>query len=265
MLSSAFRITKGAQKIRTVKDWETHAPPKGGSKQWKADFSAMALAEAWCGTGTIAAPIEIVNLLSSEPIFQSAVLDEATPEHRLPFDAWGEPRNSDMVIRATINGCPLAITVEGKANEPFDRTVAKVLQDGDKRILRGENTNIHARVQGLVKAILPPLISSDQTPQSSQPGIGELRYQLLTATAGTLAYAHQLDAKIALLIVHEFIKDPNSEAAGRNAGALDDFVMRLSLGQITGVSPQKIVGPFHLPGGGLMARNVSFYIGKARR
>jgi hypothetical protein len=61
----------------------------------------------------------------------------------------------------------------------------------------------------------------------------ELRYQLLTAVAGTLAFAGRRGVKRAILVVEEFRTTVTSDRArAENASDLDRFVARLSRNKV---------------------------------
>ena len=90
---------------------------------------------------------------------------------------------------------------------------------------------------------------------------GELRYQLLTASAAALAEAQRRAACRAVLIIHEFVTGQTSDSSHLdNAKDLNAFVSRLS-GTVTTLCEGTVQGPFELPGHPL----TRFYIGKAVR
>src|SRR4051812_14992171 len=79
-----------AEPIRTLEEWFSHAPPKGGRKQWVPLRSAYQLAEAWCGTGAAVAPIEFLRMLTDHPLLNDLALLEGWAEHKT--DLRGEQR-----------------------------------------------------------------------------------------------------------------------------------------------------------------------------
>ena len=152
-----MRITKNGQLIQSVEDWFRYAPPKGGADQWRDGRSAKEFARAWVESGSVSVPDELVGLLSSHPDTQSAVLENGEPEARLAFDKRvGEVRNADLAVRAVSGGAPLALTIEAKADEPFDQLVPDTLADALDRILeRGRGGGID-RVRALATSLLHP-------------------------------------------------------------------------------------------------------------
>jgi len=125
-----LRIAKNGQHITSVDDWFRHAPPKGGADQWRDGRSAKEFARAWVDSGSVSIPAELLALLASHPDTASAVLEGAEPEARIAFDRHrGEVRNADLAVSAALDGVPLAITIEAKADEPLmapDRTAQNV-------------------------------------------------------------------------------------------------------------------------------------------
>lgn len=255
-----MRITKNGQLIQSVEDWFRYAPPKGGADQWRDGRSAKEFARAWVESGSVSVPDELVALLSSHPDTQSAVLENGEPEARLAFDKRvGEVRNADLAVRAVSGSAPLALTIEAKADEPFDQLVPDTLADALDRILeRGRGGGID-RVRDLATSLLHP-------PARGLPPLRLLRYQLLTAVAGSLAWARQLEAPRAVLVIHEFqTSQTSTRELQRNAQDLDIFVTRLTAGALRRLAVGSLVGPIRVPGDPLFDKPADLYLGKIVR
>jgi hypothetical protein len=254
------RIVKNGQPIQSVDDWFRYAPPKGGADQWCDGRSAKEFARAWFEAGDLSIPHELLEILSSHPDTNLAELESGEPEARIAFDKRaGEVRNADLAIRGTAKGAPLAITIEAKADEPFDQLVPETLADAlDRALERGHGGGIE-RVRDLATSLLPP-------PQRGLPPLRRLRYQLLTALAGSLAWARQLDAPRAVLIVHEFHTNRTSTRnLERNGQDFQLFVTRLTAGKVGSVPAGMLVGPIRVPGDPLFASPSDLYVGKIIR
>ena len=197
----------------------------------------------------------------STPTLKQEVLRlRAVPEHRVRFDNLpGEPRNADIVaIGDDLNG-RLAISVEAKADEPFDQYVRDTLLSAVKTIAADGSTNAVKRIQDLAKSILPP-------PANDAKSLGDLRYQLLTGIAGAIAFATEAGAIRAAFLVHEFITDRTRDERHRtNALDLDSFVFRLSQGLIASMPSGVLLGPFQIPGPPLFKNAPPLFLGKAVR
>lgn len=93
--------------------------------------------------------------------------------------------------------------------EDFGRTVGQQSAVAKKALAKaekqGKSSNAPARLQGLLDRFVP--WSHDEQ------RVKDMRYQLLTALAGTLAEAIRQDAQHAVLMVHEFLTDERSNEA----------------------------------------------------
>jgi Domain of unknown function (DUF6946) len=101
-----------------------------------AGRSAMELERAWCPEDRGATvPPEIAALLNSHPDFGGSVIQELEPEVLLQFDEIpSEPSNADLAGTGTGPSASFALTVEGKADEPFGDLVREELHRAAQRI-----------------------------------------------------------------------------------------------------------------------------------
>jgi len=251
-----MQIERRGSLITSPDLWFEVAPPKGGREHWVVGRSARELAHAWCGSSGPCVPPEVDALLRSHADLADVMMGRVLPEHRIRFDdVAGEPRNADLAIEARDRHGALAITVEGKADEPFDRLVRDILETAVYHIASDQRTGAVTRVQNLA-AMLPAW-------REDLPHLGDLRYQLLTGIAGTLAWARDIDAGRAVFVVHEFVGDLNAKHE-RNASDLNAFVRRLTDGRFTEVPVGKLIGPIGISEQhGFSA--IPLYVGKARR
>jgi hypothetical protein len=254
-----MQIEKQGRAIASMDDWKLYAPPKA-DKHWVAGRSAMECARSWFCDGAPAVPEEISALLNSHPHTRGTQILKVIPEHRIAFDQLpGEPRNTDLAILGRNADGPVAISVEAKADESFDETVERLAAATIDQRAHGQNSNLLSRIEHLASAILP-------RPGRGLPRLGEIRYQLLTATGGALAWAVDQGASSAVLIVHEFITDATSDRRHKsNARDFDRFVSRLSAGAVSTIEPGKLAGPFTVLGAPLFDVPPSLYLGKAMR
>jgi hypothetical protein len=256
-----MRIRKNGSEIRSVGQWFKLAPPKRGHEQWVRGRSAYECARAWCTSPDgPSVPPELLALLKSCLDTKDAIITYATPEHRVRFDNLkGEPRNADLVIVAEDLKGRLAISIEAKADEPFDRYVRDILLSAVKKIAADQPTNSVSRIQELGRSILP-------TRANGVSPLGDLRYQLLTGVAGSIAFATEAKADRAIFIVHEFVTDRTDDAKHRaNARDLDAFVSRLTAGRVSSVPSGTLLGPFTIPGAPLFREAPPLFLGKAVR
>jgi len=255
-----MRIEKNGHSIRTLAEWEEHAGPKS-RKHWKPGRSAYELARAWCRAEGPAMPADVRLLLDSRAETRGLAVDAVWPEHPIRFDKrFGEPRNADLAFVGTSAAGTVAVTIEAKADGAFGATVADTFVDALERNTETPRSQGIGRIEDLARALFAARDEEDA------PRVGTLRYQLLTAAAGTLALAQRHGTDFAVLIVHEFRTDrPDEGRCAENALDLAAFVHRL---QGQPVSPEalaasSLLGPFTVPGVPLFDGPREILIGKA--
>lgn len=254
-----MRIRKGDVEIRSLEAWRQHAPP-AAEGQWVSGRSARCMAEAWLAE---APPVPVRRLLASHPDIGPLRLEEvdAEPECKIRFDTYGGPRQADLAFIASDDAGRIAVTIEGKADESFDAYVGDVLADAVDRGLVAASNGVR-RVEELAASLLPA-----RTPRPNGralPPLRTLRYQLMTAVAGTLAYARQAGADRAVLVVEEFITDRTDDRLHtRNQRDLEQFLARLTGGEHIALAPGRLAGPIRVPGAPLFASPAALYVGKA--
>lgn len=250
-------ILKNDTPILTIDDWFKLAAPKGKAAQWVDGRSAKECAIAWLATPG-ALPPEIASLFAHAD-FDSLRLDRIEPEALLTFDGHSGPRNADVAVWAHDDRGPVAISVEAKADEPFAQLVAEALSGSLEMRISTPTSGALPRIIDLATSLLWPR-------EQGQVAVGDIRYQLLTAAAGTLAMAHAHGAQRAVCVVHELVSSRTSQAKlAANAQDLDRFVTRLSRGAVSEVVPGTLYGPFTVPGAPLFAKPAALYLGKAVR
>jgi hypothetical protein len=256
---AAMKVLANGAEISSLEDWHRLAPPKGGDRQWRDGRSAKELARLWCGPNGPGVPSQVSALLAGHRHLYGTVVEAVYPERRVWFDHLpGEPRNSDLVAIASRDGRRIAISVEAKADEPFSTLVAELLQRAAKSIAEEKWTNATQRVQLLARALLAPAPISARAPLA-----GELRYQLLTAAAGAVAFAKEVEADTALLVVHEFVgEQTRQDRLARNEADLNRFVLRLTGGRVTGIHAGDVVGPVRVPGNKSIPANIDLLVAK---
>lgn len=252
-------ISKGGIPLTSLSEWERHAGPKSPN-QWVDGRSAKEVARAWLEREGTGLPLEVSSALIDHDAFGPVLKWEAEPEAKLPFDDFsGEPRNSDLVVYAEDSHGSYVIAVEAKADEPFGETVADTLASAVERCLENNRSRGVTRVEQLATALLGPR-------QAGDPGLKDLRYQLLTACAGAVCEAERRGCARVLMLIHEFVTDKTSDDKhARNAVDLDAFARRLSHGSVTSVRTGAIHGPFLVPGAPLLTASVDLYITKVSR
>lgn len=268
LIDDLLRFEKGGIRISNFSDWERVAKPKSRF-HWEGGRSAMESARAWCGAKGIGVPPEIQSLLASHPALAGSVVRRGEPEAIIKFDRErGEARNADVALTGTdALGKGIAITIEAKADEPFGATFQATLAASVERKVSGERSNGIRRAEALACSLFPPRRAGRKIPPAERtPSIGRLRYQLFTAVAGTLAFAHQVKAKSAVFVIHEFVTDETkAQKHELNALDLNAFLFRLSDGLLASLPSGVLVGPIKVPANERWPSISGLYVGKAVR
>jgi hypothetical protein len=203
---------------RGDKPLRSHAEWRGKlGKNSKQGTSAPTLAAVWGG------PVELMGALRHQPEFEGLRLTHVVVEAQSSVDEFSGPRNHDLVARGELpSGESVVICVEAKAGESFGATVKQQTSAAAraKSIAKkdGKTSNAPERLKGLLERFVDY--------PTSEPRVQNMRYQLLTALAGTLSEAEERGAQHAVLMVHEFLTDerPNAEIVREHDRDLHNFV-----------------------------------------
>jgi len=251
-----MKIEKRSPAITSLRDWEKHAGPKKQG-QWKEGRSAHECAAAWLRNGEPGLPMELKKLLDSCDDTRSMEVELVHPELQIRFDDYaGEPRNADMAFVGSAGQKKIAVTIEAKADESFGRTLAKEIISAEKTLAENPRSNKKRRIDGLLEGILGLDTCSPET-------VAKLRYQLLTAAAGTLAYAQAERADLAVLIVHVFRTKKTTDAKiEKNNKDYEAFLQSLKAVDTDAGTCGDFQGPFVLPGGDRYDNPTPLLVGK---
>lgn len=149
-------------------------------KHWRAGYSAMATARSWEAAQGL--PPEIRQILG-----EGAELVFAIPEHKVPLPGGRRESQCDVFALVRTESSTIALAVEAKVAEPFDRTVAAWLGDGTP----GKQQRL-AAICALLGCPEPP---------------GYLRYQLFHRTAAAIIEADRMHTGAASMIVQSFSQE----------------------------------------------------------
>lgn len=256
-----LRLERVGHRITSVETWFEFAPPRGRDLHWRDGRSAKESAKAWCMNGQEPAPPrELVDLLETVQQFENIEFDVGYPEHRVSFDMIrGEPRNTDLAVKCLGQLGPVGLSIEAKADESFSRTVGEEIASAAMQWAADERTGKIDRIRQLTEAVLP-------RHRPGQAPLAEIRYQLLTAIAGTWAFAAQVGASTAVLVIHEFIGA--TAIPGRieqNERDLDRVVRRITRDAVHHVAMGTMIGPLPVPASEDWQGVTEWYLGKCRR
>lgn len=167
-------IGPGGQKIDSMEGWACLYDSPRSAHQWKEYRSAYSVAEFILNRNGANA----LQSRLSEALGESVALERALPEMEVRFDQLGRGRMHDLgIFGSTASGKSLFVGVEAKVDEPFGALVREAYLSSKARQIAGESTNAPERIEQLLKLHF----------RAPDPSMFEVRYQLLYATAGTLA------------------------------------------------------------------------------
>jgi len=237
-----------------IADWRSWPRPKA-ERHWRAGRSAMELARAWFTSPVPICPPEVESLLESHPVTAGVALTEGWPEYVTALPERGEGRNHDLLLVGCRDACGVVVSVEAKVDEPFGVEIGKYWHSARKSKKR---TRVPERIEALVSMVFGSGARPDAEPWSL------LRYQLLTAVAGTAREAAQRKADTAVLVIHEFLThSANARKVSDNAQDLSDFISVLFSQDNTPIQPGRLYGPSVLAANKDLSRAVNVFIGKA--
>jgi hypothetical protein len=172
--------------IHDLADWGRYASTKS---KWVDGFSAKELARLWlAGRGPRDVEAALVDVIPGLRI------EQAIAEAQISFDEYeGGVRNHDVLAYGSCDGGDAVIGVEGKVNESLDSRLKGKYAAAAQRKRDDMNTNLDRRVDDLLAAIIGKRYGDD-------PDLANLRYQLFSAIAGTVAAAKPTTAAAAVVI-----------------------------------------------------------------
>lgn len=201
-------LKKSNESINTVEDWKALAPPKKKDKHWKDGRSAKELAKYMIKSQGYL-PIEIEKILD-DINFNENISFIGEPEAITELVGRGEGRNHDILINGENK---IIIGIEAKADEKFGDKISeefKKLDITDNKIKR-------------IISLYKDVYGTDNLQEYDS------RYQLLTATVGTLIEAEKVHADKAILLIISFINDTlNQKKVENNKLDIQYFVNSIS-------------------------------------
>jgi hypothetical protein len=237
-----------SDEISTIEEWFKKCPPQRGRIQWQDGRSAKETAKHWIN----GIPQPFKNLFKGFKF----ELHLCSPEYVSEFDGLrGNGRNHDLLILALDQyENSIVISVESKVDESFGPTVGDYQKDIKKKKDKNISTQADTRISNLKTALMPSIPDSEFI---------KVRYQLLTAVAGTLSEAKKQKANSAFFIVQTFITNELDPVKHQiNQSDLDCIVNLLSNGRFKTIKDGTLLGPLRVKGNRFIPDIVDLWIGK---
>lgn len=239
---------------RKTKSLQTHEAwlAEISAKDNQPERSAVTLARSWAG------PTAVFGALEQNASTTPFACEAATVEAQTRFDEIPRgPRNHDLLLTGRIGDTRTVVSIESKVDETFGPTVREQLARADQTLDAGGNSDVRARVEGLFAALCPHRTLDEDRAL-------DLRYQLFSGVAGTIAAAVDDRASRAVFVVHELVTAKYDEkVAAENGRDLFDFgttVFDLEFPS----QPPWCVGPLPFSGSNRLDRAIELFIAKAR-
>jgi hypothetical protein len=197
--------------ISSLADWARLYDTPRSAHQWKKHRSAYSTAEFICNRNGA----ELLRTRIADALGEPVEFERAIPEFEVRFDRFGHGRMHDLAIFGKAeSGQSLFVGVEAKVNERFGDLVRDKYLKAKSKQIAGEKTNAPERIENLLKLHF-------EKPDAS---MFDVRYQLLYATAGTLA----AKADVSVLYVVVF-KTPlfNETTSAENYRDYVDFMGKI--------------------------------------
>ncbi len=168
---------------KSPEDWRLSlAEP---DRQWKTGSSAKTLAYCWHAADGFPACVSKAFDNSGSATFRQIEPLLIIPEHKVDIPCGSAASQNDIFVLAKSADQLITITVEGKVNEPFDKTVSEWFRNpssGKQKCLEFLCSELNLPVDTVM----------------------DIPYQLLHRTVSAKLSARQFQAGIALMLVHSF-------------------------------------------------------------
>jgi len=209
-------IGNAGERIDSMAAWARLYESPRSAHQWKEFRSAYSMAEFIINRDGADALRARVGEAVGDPV----EFDRATPELEIRFDQFGRGRMHDLGIYGrTASGKSVFVGVEAKVDEPFGAMVRETYLGAKARQIAGESTNAPERIEQLLRLHF-------RVPDAS---MFDVRYQLLYATAGTLAAG--ADISVLYIVVFKTLLY-NETVSAENFRDYVDFMSKVGATQL---------------------------------
>ena len=237
-----------SKEIESLHEWFYKCPPQGKMKHWKDGRSAKETAKHWVHT----IPQPFKDLLKERQL--NYLL--CSPESVSKFDSYGgNGRNHDLLLLAKDKDSKKAvISIESKVDESFGDTLSQRIVAAGKKKIEKPTSKALDRISELRIA----LFGEENENQL------DLRYQLLTAVAGTIAEAKAQNAKSAYFLIQTFVSDElNVIKHNQNQADLNNFLSVFTKGKDATIENKEVLGPFRIETNNeYLSNDIDLWIGK---
>jgi hypothetical protein len=209
--------------ISDLSSWEDAFVEVDTSEHWKEGRSAYCLAKHFTDGGiSNSSGVKKLNELLLSFGYSNIEIEDAEIEHESRFDKFrGKGRMQDMLLHAKSKGKRLAICIEAKVDETFDKPVSVAYKDAEAYIKKGhDNSNRIKRIEQLCDRFY-----KGKALKENLDYYKSIRYQLLHYLAGSLTEGKKCDGVVFMPI---FVYGKTSDKSGINQLDFKKFVESLN-------------------------------------
>lgn len=169
------------REIRTLDEWGRQYETPSQRRHWKEHRSARSVADFVLSYDGVAHLTSRLEACIGEPV----VISRVVPEYEQRFDRFGRGRVHDLgMFGTTADNRSVFVGVEAKVDESFGSPVLQSYLRSKAKQITGISTNAPERIEQLLAMHF----------SEADPSMFDVRYQLLYATAGTLAAGADISA-----------------------------------------------------------------------
>lgn len=216
---------KNGKIITSLSTWKDAFIEVDNPKLWKPGRSAHSLALHFTRPSINGSKgINVLSKYLGYLGFNNVLFDYAEIEHESRFDTFrGNGRIQDLMIWAKNGNHPLAICIEAKVDETFDKNVPDAYQLKEKELKARPNSKALQRLINICEHFYEGTQISD---------LKHIRYQLLYYLAGSINEARKING-VAFMPVFVYHTDSyNNQNGDNNKKDYETFIKSLNFSSI---------------------------------
>ena len=216
---------KNGKIITCLSTWKDAFIEVDNPKHWKPGRSAHSLALHFTrpsinGSKGIDVLSEYLGYLG----FKNVLFDYAEIEHESRFDTFrGNGRIQDLMIWAKDGNHHIAICIEAKVDESFDKNVPDAYTEREKISFKRPNSNALERLKNICRYFYK------DTPIDS---LKDIRYQLLYYLAGSITEAKKINGIAFMPVIVYHTDSYNKQNGDNNKKDYETFIKSLNFSSI---------------------------------
>lgn len=217
---------KNGKIITDFHTWEEAFIEVDNQSHWKEVRSAHSLAHHFTNpTIENSNGINVLSKYLGYIGYNEVLYDYAEIEHESRFDNFrGNGRIQDLMIWAKSSNRAIAICIEAKVDETFDKNVPDAYKEREIYLLQSPNSKALARLNNLCEHYY------HDTPICK---LNDIRYQLLYYLAGSITEAKKIDGVAFMPVIVYHTDSYNNQNGDNNKNDYEKFIKSLNFSSIS--------------------------------